>query len=182
MDFLVLPSKICYGVDELPLPRNARKRTKNKNQEKKSRWVGGWVRGSKLVTGPLGSVAGDPERRQRQLLCLLPAQAAGSGMTCEGRGPRAQPPHYQLGAYWMCGASQLGHRAVFEYWGPVFAGVPGVLLGHGGNHLRFVRRSTRKYIDYEFLYAYQGNRRHRVPTCPHRVPTCQGHVPCGRLR
>ena len=26
------------------------------------------------------------------------------------------------------------HRAVFGYRGAVFAGVPGVLLGHGGNH------------------------------------------------
>jgi hypothetical protein len=31
-----------------------------------------------LVTGPLGSVAGEPDRRQRQLLCLIPAQAAGA--------------------------------------------------------------------------------------------------------
>jgi hypothetical protein len=39
MDFL---QKYLYGVFELPLPRNARKRTK-KNAEKKSRLVGGWV-------------------------------------------------------------------------------------------------------------------------------------------
>ena len=37
-----------------------------------------WSRGSNLVTGPLGSVAGEPDRRQRQLLCLLPVQAAGA--------------------------------------------------------------------------------------------------------
>ena len=37
-----------------------------------------WSRGSKLVTGPLGSVAGEPDRRQRQLLCLLPVQVAGA--------------------------------------------------------------------------------------------------------
>ena len=36
-----------------------------------------WSRGSNLVTGPLGSVAGEPDRRQRQLLCLLPVQVAG---------------------------------------------------------------------------------------------------------
>ena len=30
-----------------------------------------------MVTGPLGSVAGEPDRRQRQLLCLLPVQVAG---------------------------------------------------------------------------------------------------------
>jgi hypothetical protein len=30
-----------------------------------------------LVAGPLGSVAGEPDRRQRQLLCLLPVQVAG---------------------------------------------------------------------------------------------------------
>ena len=29
------------------------------------------------------------------------------------------------------------HRAVFGYRGAVFAGVPGVLLGHGGNHPRY---------------------------------------------
>ena len=37
-----------------------------------------WSRGSNLVTGPLGSVAGEPDRRQRQLLCLLPVQVAGA--------------------------------------------------------------------------------------------------------
>jgi hypothetical protein len=37
-----------------------------------------WSRGSKLVTGPLGWVAGEPDRRQRQLLCLLPVHAAGA--------------------------------------------------------------------------------------------------------
>jgi hypothetical protein len=42
-------------------------------------WVGWrWSRGSNLVTGPLGSVAGEPDWRQRQLLCLLPVQAAGA--------------------------------------------------------------------------------------------------------
>jgi hypothetical protein len=41
-------------------------------------WAGGWrwSRGSKLVTGPLGSVAGEPDQRQRQLLCPLPWPAA----------------------------------------------------------------------------------------------------------
>jgi hypothetical protein len=39
-DFL---PKYFYGVFELPLPRNAPKRTKKKSQEKKSRMVGGWV-------------------------------------------------------------------------------------------------------------------------------------------
>jgi hypothetical protein len=29
------------------------------------------------------------------------------------------------------------HRAVFEYRGAVFPGVPGVPLGHGGNHPRY---------------------------------------------
>jgi hypothetical protein len=29
------------------------------------------------------------------------------------------------------------HRAVFGHRGGVFAGVPGVLLGHGGNHPRY---------------------------------------------
>jgi hypothetical protein len=32
-----------YGGFELPLPRNAQKRTKNKIQENKSQMVGGWV-------------------------------------------------------------------------------------------------------------------------------------------
>ena len=45
-------------------------------------WAAGmdwrWSRGSNLVTGPLGSVAGEPDRRQRQLLCLLPVQVAGA--------------------------------------------------------------------------------------------------------
>jgi hypothetical protein len=45
-------------------------------------WAAGmgweWPRGSNLVTGPLGSVAGEPDRRQRQLLCLPPVQAAGA--------------------------------------------------------------------------------------------------------
>jgi hypothetical protein len=42
MDFL---QKYVYGVFELPLPRNAQKRTKKKSQEKKvgRRTVGGWV-------------------------------------------------------------------------------------------------------------------------------------------
>jgi hypothetical protein len=40
MDFL---QKYFYGVFELPLPRNAQKRTKKKSQEKKVRMVGGWV-------------------------------------------------------------------------------------------------------------------------------------------
>ena len=40
MDFL---QKYFYGVFELPLSRNAQKRTKKKSQEKKSRMVGGWV-------------------------------------------------------------------------------------------------------------------------------------------
>jgi hypothetical protein len=42
MDFL---QKYVYGVFELPLPRNAQKRTKTKSQEKKKSegWVGGWV-------------------------------------------------------------------------------------------------------------------------------------------
>ena len=31
-----------------------------------------------MVTGPIGSVAGEPDRRQRQLLCLLPVQVAGA--------------------------------------------------------------------------------------------------------
>jgi hypothetical protein len=39
-DFL---PKYFYGVFELPLPRNAQKRTKKKSQGKKSRMVGGWV-------------------------------------------------------------------------------------------------------------------------------------------
>jgi hypothetical protein len=40
----------------------------------------GWglSRGSNLVTGPLGSVAGEPDRRQRQLLCpLSPLRTSG---------------------------------------------------------------------------------------------------------
>jgi hypothetical protein len=40
MDLL---QKHFYGVFELPLRRNAQKRTKKKSQEKKSRMVGGWV-------------------------------------------------------------------------------------------------------------------------------------------
>jgi hypothetical protein len=40
MEFL---QKYCYGVFELPLPRNTQKRTKRKSQEKK---VGLWVGGS----------------------------------------------------------------------------------------------------------------------------------------
>ena len=47
-----------------------------------AQWAAGmgwrWSRGSNLVTGPLGSVAGEPDRRQRQLLCLLPVQVAGA--------------------------------------------------------------------------------------------------------
>jgi hypothetical protein len=35
--------KYCYGVFELPLPKNAQKRTLKRNQGKKSRLVGGWV-------------------------------------------------------------------------------------------------------------------------------------------
>jgi hypothetical protein len=50
MDFL---QKYFYGVFELPLPRNAQKRTKKKSQEKKSRMVGGWV-------GDLVNVRGGP--------------------------------------------------------------------------------------------------------------------------
>jgi hypothetical protein len=38
MDFL---QKYFYGVFELPLPRNAQKRTKTKSQEKKVGWWGG---------------------------------------------------------------------------------------------------------------------------------------------
>jgi hypothetical protein len=41
-DFL---PKYFNGVFELPLPRNAQKRTKKKNQEKK---VGWWVGGSEI--------------------------------------------------------------------------------------------------------------------------------------
>jgi hypothetical protein len=45
--------------------------------------VGSWdglevVQGSKLVTGPLGSVAGEPDRRQHPLLCPFPVQASGT--------------------------------------------------------------------------------------------------------
>jgi hypothetical protein len=40
MDFL---QKYFDGVFEIPLPRNAQKRTKRKCQGKKSRMVGGWV-------------------------------------------------------------------------------------------------------------------------------------------
>jgi hypothetical protein len=47
-----------------------------------AQWAAGmdwrWSRGSNLVTGPLGSVAREPDRRQRQLLCLLPVQVAGA--------------------------------------------------------------------------------------------------------
>jgi hypothetical protein len=42
MDFL---QKYFYGVFELPLPRNAQKRTKNKNKAKEKK-VGWWVGGS----------------------------------------------------------------------------------------------------------------------------------------
>jgi hypothetical protein len=45
-------------------------------------WAAGmgwrWSRGSNLVAGPLGSVAGEPDRRQRQLLCVLSVQVAGA--------------------------------------------------------------------------------------------------------
>jgi hypothetical protein len=37
-----LPKYFC-GDFELPLPRNAQKRTKKKSQEKKGQMVGGWV-------------------------------------------------------------------------------------------------------------------------------------------
>jgi hypothetical protein len=40
MDFL---QKYVHGVFELPLPRNAQKRTKKKKSRNKSRMVGGWV-------------------------------------------------------------------------------------------------------------------------------------------
>jgi hypothetical protein len=45
--------------------------------------VGSWdglevVQGSKLVTGPLGLVAGEPDRRQRQLICPFPVHASGT--------------------------------------------------------------------------------------------------------
>jgi hypothetical protein len=41
MDFL---QKYLYGVFELPLPRNAQKRTKKTAKKKKvGWWVGGWV-------------------------------------------------------------------------------------------------------------------------------------------
>jgi hypothetical protein len=53
-----------------------------------------WSRGSNLVTGPLGSVAGEPDRRQRQLLCLLPVQVAGAWQAgrcvCSAHGPSPQ--------------------------------------------------------------------------------------------
>jgi hypothetical protein len=42
-------------------------------------WAGGGPGGPTWSQGhlPLGSVAGEPDRRQRQLLCLLPVQVAG---------------------------------------------------------------------------------------------------------
>ena len=47
-----------------------------------------------MVTGPLGSVAGEPDRRQRQLLCLLPVQVAGAWQVrrcvCSAHGPSPQ--------------------------------------------------------------------------------------------
>jgi hypothetical protein len=50
IDFL---QKYFNGVFELPLPRNAQKRTKKKSQEKKAgcRMAGGWVRGLANVRG-----------------------------------------------------------------------------------------------------------------------------------
>ena len=61
-------------------------------------WAAGmgwrWSRGSNLVTWPLGSVAGEPDRRQRQLLCLPPVQVAGAWQVrrcvCSAHGPWPQ--------------------------------------------------------------------------------------------
>jgi hypothetical protein len=41
-------------------------------------WAGGGPGGSKSVTGPLGSIAGEPDRCRRQLLCSLNVQTAGA--------------------------------------------------------------------------------------------------------
>jgi hypothetical protein len=49
---MIFLQKHFCGVFELPLPRNARKRTK-KNQEKESRMVGGWVWDLASVRGGL---------------------------------------------------------------------------------------------------------------------------------
>jgi hypothetical protein len=61
MDFL----QTCfYGVFELPLPRNAQKRTKKKAKKKKGRMVGGWVWNLANVRGgPSIFFAGPPSRR-----------------------------------------------------------------------------------------------------------------------
>jgi hypothetical protein len=56
-----------------------------------------WSGGSNLAPGPLGSVAGDPERHRGWLLCVPPVPAAGS----RGLRPRvslAQRPFPQLQA------------------------------------------------------------------------------------
>jgi hypothetical protein len=48
--------KHLYGVFDLPLPRNAQKRTKKKTKGKKGRMVGGWVRDLANVVSRGGSV------------------------------------------------------------------------------------------------------------------------------